>query len=77
MFKALWDYRGFILGSVKRDFHSRYTRSLLGSLWSVIEPLSMILVYTLVFSQIMGARLPGIDDGWSYSRLYWKPISVI
>ena len=67
MFKALWDYRGFILGSVKRDFHSRYTRSLLGSLWSVIEPLSMILVYTLVFSQIMGARLPGIDDGWSYS----------
>ncbi len=67
MFKALWGYRGFIFGSVKRDFHSRYTRSLLGTLWSVIEPLSMILVYTLVFSQIMRARLPGIDDSWSYS----------
>ncbi len=67
MLKALWSYREFILGSVKREFQGRYNRSLLGIFWTVIEPLSMILVYTIVFSQIMRARLPGIDDGWSYS----------
>lgn len=65
--RALWRYRGFIVGSVRRDFEVRYVRSVFGFLWAVIEPLSMILVYTLIFSAVMRARLPGIDDGWSYS----------
>ena len=65
--RALWRYRGFILGSVRRDFEVRYVRSVFGFLWAVIEPLSMILVYTLVFSRVMRARLPGTSDGWAYS----------
>ncbi len=65
--KSLWAYRGFILGSVKREFQSKYRNSLLGAAWTVINPLAMILIYTVVFSQVMRARLPGVDSTFAYS----------
>ncbi|HCY25078.1 MAG TPA: ABC transporter, partial [Cryomorphaceae bacterium] len=60
-------FRGFILSSVKREFQSKYRNSLLGALWMVINPLAMILVYTVIFSQVMSAKLPGVDSTFSYS----------
>jgi lipopolysaccharide transport system permease protein len=65
--KSLWAYRGFILGSVKREFQSKYRNSLLGASWTVINPLAMIVVYTVIFSQIMRAKLPGVDSTFAYS----------
>lgn len=67
MFKALWTYRGFVLGSVKREFQSKYRNSMLGVAWVILNPLAMILVYTVVFSQVMRARLPGVDTTFAYS----------
>ena len=64
---ALWHYRGFILGSVKREFQSKYRNSMLGAAWTVINPLAMIVVYTVIFSQVMRAKLPGIDSTFAYS----------
>lgn len=65
--KSLWAYRGFILGSVKREFQMKYRNSMLGAAWTVIQPLSMIIVYTVIFSQIMQAKLPGIENVYGYS----------
>ncbi|WP_310437569.1 ABC transporter permease [Yersinia canariae] len=67
MLLAIYRYRGFILGSVKREFQAKYQKSMLGATWLVLQPLSMILVYTLVFSQVMKARLPGDAGTFSYS----------
>jgi len=67
IFRALWAYRGFIVGSVKREFQSKYRNSLLGALWTVLNPLAMITVYTVIFSQIMRAKLPGVDSSFAYS----------
>ncbi|WDH21150.1 ABC transporter permease [Pseudomonas chlororaphis] len=67
MFKALWSYRGFISGSVKREFQSKYRNSLLGALWTVLNPLAMIIVYTVIFSEVMRAKLPGVDSTFGYS----------
>ncbi len=64
---AAWSYRGFVISSVKRDFQARYRGSTLGVLWTLLSPLSMILVYTIVFSQLMRARLPGVDNELAYS----------
>ncbi|MGX5699744.1 ABC transporter permease [Acinetobacter kookii] len=65
--KPLWGYRGFIYGSVKREFQSKYRNSLLGGAWTFLNPLAMILVYTVIFSQVMRAKLPGIESGFAYS----------
>ena len=67
MLKALWAYRGFILGSVKREFQSKYRNSLLGAAWNIINPLAMIVVYTVIFAQVMQAKLPGINSTFAYS----------
>jgi lipopolysaccharide transport system permease protein len=65
--QAFWRYRGFILGSVKREFESRYRNSLLGAAWTVLQPLAMITVYTVVFSELMRTRLPGMNSPYAYS----------
>lgn len=67
MAKTLWIYRGFILGNIKREFQSKYRNSLLGATWSILNPLSMIIVYTVIFSQVMRAKLPGVDTMYAYS----------
>jgi lipopolysaccharide transport system permease protein len=33
----------------------------------IIEPLSMILIYTLIFSAVIGAKLPNNSSEWAYS----------
>ncbi|WLH35685.1 ABC transporter permease [Pseudomonas sp. FP2196] len=67
LYRSLHSYRGFILGSVQREFQARYRNSLFGALWPIFNPLSMIIVYTVIFSHIMRARLPGVDDSMAYS----------
>jgi lipopolysaccharide transport system permease protein len=64
---SLWAYRGFIFGNVKREFQLKYRNSLLGAAWTVINPLAMIIVYTVIFSQIMRSKLPSIDGTFAYS----------
>jgi lipopolysaccharide transport system permease protein len=51
---------------VVREFQGRYMGSLLGSLWTVLQPAAMIFIYTVVFSRIMQARLAGVDDTLAY-----------
>lgn len=67
LIRPLWAYRGFIVGSVKREYQSKYRNSLLGAMWTIINPLAMIVVYTVIFSQIMQAKLPGVDTTFAYS----------
>lgn len=67
LLRSVLAYRGFILGSVRREFQSKYRNSLLGAAWTVLNPLAMIVVYTVIFAQVMRARLPGMDSAFAYS----------
>lgn len=57
--KEIWDYRQMIISLVKRDLRGRYKGSALGFLWTFLNPLLQLVVYTFVFSTIMRA---GIED---------------
>jgi lipopolysaccharide transport system permease protein len=67
MFRRVADYRGFILGSVKREFQLKYRNSILGAAWTVLNPLAMIIVYTVIFAEVMRNRMPGNSSTFSYS----------
>jgi len=67
LFISLWRYRGFVFSSVKREFQTKYLNSTLGAAWMILNPLALILVYTVVFSQVMKARLAIVDSPFSYS----------
>lgn len=66
LLRGIHAYRGFIFGSVKREFQLKYRNSLLGAAWTVLNPLAQILVYTLIFAQVMRVRLPEIDSAFGY-----------
>ncbi len=53
MFKELYEYRQMIASLVRKDLRGRYKGSVLGFMWTFINPLLQLLVYTLVFSVIM------------------------
>jgi lipopolysaccharide transport system permease protein len=63
---AIWRYRGFITGSVTREFKVRYQTSVLGTTWAVINPLALVFIYTVVFSRLMRARLPDVENTLGY-----------
>jgi lipopolysaccharide transport system permease protein len=65
--KSVWKFRGFILESIKRDFQSKYQNSLIGSIWAIINPLATIVVYTVIFSEVMKAKLPDVSGEYAYS----------
>jgi ABC-type polysaccharide/polyol phosphate export permease len=51
---AVWSARHFLLALVKLDLRLRYRRSVLGVGWSLLHPISMTVVFTVVFSQLFG-----------------------
>ena len=67
LLQELWEFRGFIASCVPREFQGKYTNSLFGFAWTIANPLAMILVYTVIFAQVMRARLPGVDNTFAYS----------
>ena len=62
MVLAFWRYRYLLYNLVSRDFKLKYRRSVLGVVWSVLNPLLMCLVYWAVFSSLMDMRGSGIDN---------------
>jgi lipopolysaccharide transport system permease protein len=54
--KDLINHRFLIQQMVSRDLTARYKGSILGLIWTIINPLVMLLVYTFVFSIVFNAR---------------------
>ena len=54
--KEMYEYREMIFSLVKKDLRGRYKGSVLGFMWTFINPLLQLLVFTLVFSIIMRAN---------------------
>ena len=52
--QELWKYKDLIRNLVVRDLKVRYKNSVLGVAWSLINPLLMMIVYTIVFKFMVG-----------------------
>ena len=57
MIRDLLAYRTFIRNMVVKDLKLRYQASVLGFLWSMLNPLLMLGLYTVVFSKIMRVQM--------------------
>ncbi|MBE8599654.1 ABC transporter permease [Pseudomonas cyclaminis] len=58
MFSSPWRHRELLVSMVQRDVIGRYRGSIMGLLWSFLNPLFMLLVYTFVFSMMFKLRWP-------------------
>lgn len=64
--RTLWAYRELLMFLIWRDVKVRYKQTVLGATWAIIQPLTMMLIFTIFFSQL--ARIPteGVPSGLFY-----------
>ncbi|WP_404311686.1 ABC transporter permease [Agrococcus terreus] len=53
--RDIWSYRELLGRLTRRELKARYKDSKLGFVWSLVRPLTMLLVYALVVGQFLGA----------------------
>jgi ABC-type polysaccharide/polyol phosphate export permease len=49
----LWAYRNLIYNLAQRELRSRYKKSILGWMWSLLNPASTLLIYSVVFGTFL------------------------
>ena len=57
MLKRILPYKDLFLVYVWREFSIRYRQSVIGVLWAVVQPLSMMLLFTFVFTYIINVPI--------------------
>ena len=57
VFERIYNYRELLKSNVKKEIRGRYKNSILGVLWSFLNPLLQLAVYSVIF----GALLAGSD----------------
>ncbi len=50
----LWEYRELVYFLTWRDIKVRYKQTVFGVAWAVIQPLSMMLIFTVFFGKLVG-----------------------
>ena len=58
IFKKIYNYRELLKTNVKKEIRGRYKNSILGVMWSFLNPLLQLAVYSIIF----GALLAGGDS---------------
>ncbi|MDE0237054.1 MAG: ABC transporter permease [bacterium] len=59
----IWGYRELIGRLVQRELGSRYKRSVLGWLWSMLNPAATLAIYALVFGVLLKFDPPRAGNG--------------
>ena len=60
--KAIWEYRELLYFLVWRDLKVHYRQTLIGAGWVILQPLTTMVIFTLVFGKF--AQIP--SDGLPY-----------
>ncbi|MEO6289233.1 MAG: ABC transporter permease, partial [Ginsengibacter sp.] len=59
-FDELWRYRELFYFFTWRDVKVKYKQAALGILWAILQPLVMMLMFTLIFSKALNVSSDGI-----------------
>lgn len=67
MLKGCWAYRHFVISSIGNEQRNRFARSKFGAFWLLLNPLAQVLIYALVLSNVLEAKLPKVETKYSYA----------
>jgi lipopolysaccharide transport system permease protein len=69
----IWRRRELLWALTLREIQIRYTQSVLGIAWAVLQPLALMLIFTLIFSVLLKVPSEGVPyPVFSYSALtFW------
>ncbi len=71
--RELWNYRELLWVLTLRSLQIRYKQSILGIAWAVLQPLALMLMFTLIFSVLLKVPSEGVPYPiFAYSALvFW------
>jgi lipopolysaccharide transport system permease protein len=72
----LWRFRQLVAVLVVRELKVRYKRSVLGLLWTMLNPLLLMVVYAVVFTTILAAAQPNFSIFLLAGLLPWLYFST-
>jgi lipopolysaccharide transport system permease protein len=58
--KDIWAYRELLFFLTWRDVKVRYKQTALGAAWAILQPLFMMLIFTIFFGRLAGVASSGI-----------------
>jgi lipopolysaccharide transport system permease protein len=58
--RELWAYRELVFFLTWRDIKVRYKQTAIGVLWVVLQPVTMMIVFTLIFGRLAGVSSPEV-----------------
>jgi ABC-2 type transport system permease protein len=68
----IWRYRELLVGLTRKELKVKYKNSTLGFLWSLVNPLLYLVVYTLAFQVILQAGIPEFPIFLLSGLLVWN-----
>lgn len=69
-FRTLYGYRELLLMWTIRDIKVRYKQSMLGGAWAILQPLSLMVIFSLIFTYLVKVPTEGIPYPiFSYTAL--------
>jgi len=75
--KEAWKFREFISYMTKRELRTTYLRSYLGWIWSLLNPIAEVAIYTLVFSVLLDISRPTSPNGFdSFPHFLMSGIAI-
>jgi ABC-2 type transport system permease protein len=72
----LWRYRELLVGLVRKELKVKYKDSVLGFLWSMLNPALYLVVYYVVFQIILGNGIPAFAIYLLSGLLVWNFFST-
>src|SRR3954471_19049942 len=73
---GIWRYRELLLNLVRKELKVRYKNSALGFLWSMLNPLMYLVVFTVVFQIVLKAGIPYFPVFLLSGLLAWNLFSA-
>jgi ABC-2 type transport system permease protein len=74
--RAIWRYRELLVGMTRKELRVQYKDSVLGFLWSLLNPATTMLVYFFVFQIILKNRVPRFAIWLMAGVLVWNFFST-
>jgi len=70
-------YLDVVVVLAQKDFKVRYRNSVLGFLWSLLNPLAYMVILTLVFSFLLRMSIPNFAPWVLIGLLVWRFFSIV
>ena len=68
----LWQYRELVVNLTRKELKVKYKNSILGFVWSLLNPLLYLVVFSLVFGEILNVQIPYYGVFFLSGLLAWN-----